>query len=88
MIHRPRQEVWKFLDFKMHRDADVEDSAQMQRNDIIENLLPTENNSSDVASYASCVSDALRSERMRKHIIHTSQGRTSSYDTLWTTNSC
>ncbi len=37
-------EVWKFLKYKMHRDVDVEDSASMQKHDIIESLLPLQNN--------------------------------------------
>ncbi len=37
-------EVRKLLDYKTYCDADVEDSASMQRHGIIESLLPTQNN--------------------------------------------
>ena len=37
-------EVWKCLDYRLHCDADVEDSASMQRQSIIKSLQPQLNN--------------------------------------------
>ncbi len=36
-------EVWKLLDYKMHRNADVKHSASVQRHGI-KSLLPAQNN--------------------------------------------
>ncbi len=61
-------EVQKFLDYKMHLDADVADSAPVKRHSTIKSLLPTQKTHKIL--FNTCLDDAANIKHLHITLIH------------------